>query len=368
MSLDQSHEHVDPHAGPAGRGDSSAKVPPVPPVPAVHSTMPLGDHLEELRGRVIRGLLGVLAAAVVTFYFGLKIIAWLAQPLMQAQAHFGFAPQTIQTDPTAGFMSVYLPVCLIAAAIVASPWILWQAWQFIVTGLYEYERRAVHILAPFSTVMTALGVLFTYYILLPVSLTFFLNFATHYPEIKLTDPNPITSLILNPYTHGQGPGLPDDFAYDTQPLRLPVLQQPPETLEEGMLWVDAGQGLPKIVVDGEVRTLSQRSSRLLNPLPQMGQYVRFAAFMMLGIVLAFQLPVVMLVMGWTQLLDPRAIAKTRKYAFFACVVAGAMLTPADVFSMICLAMPLYALFEFGLLLMRMTYRTPEDASHPTDGL
>lgn len=360
MPLDQSHEHVDPDADRAGQDRK--------PVPAVEMTMPLGEHIEELRKHLVKSLLGTLVAAIATFYFGFQIIAWLAQPLLRAQEILGFPPQFIQTDPTVGFSSVYLPVCLISAAIIASPWILWQAWQFVVTGLYEHEKRAVHILAPFSTVMTLLGVLFTYYVLLPVSLTFFLNFATMYPDIELTDPSPVTDLVISPYTDDQGSRLPDDFVFDTQPMRLPVLEKDPDPLEEGMLWMDADRGLTKIVVDGEVNILNQRSTRLINPLPQLGQYVRFASVMMLGIVIAFQLPVVMLVMGWTQLFDPKALGKMRKYAFFACFIAGAVLTPTDVFSMIILAVPLYLLYEFGLLLMRITYKSPGDGSDPADAL
>lgn len=362
MPLDQSHEHVDPYADRAGQDRAWDGV------PAIEKTMPLGEHIEELRKHLIKILLGTLIAAIATFAFGFHIIAWLAQPLLQAQKILDFPPQFIQTDPTVGFSSVYLPVCLIAAAIVASPWILWQIWQFVVTGLYEHEKRAVHILAPFSTIMTVLGVLFTYYILLPVSLTFFLNFATLYPDIELTSPNPVTSLVISPYVDEQGSRLPEDFVYDTTPMQLPVLKDEPEELAEGMVWVDGDSGTTMIVVDNKVRILNQRSKRLINPMPQMGQYVKFASFMMLGIVIAFQLPVVMLVMGWTRLFDPYALGKMRKYAFFGSFIAGAVLTPTDVFSMVVLAMPLYLLFEFGLLLMRWTYRKEADGSDPADAL
>ncbi|MFI4862179.1 MAG: twin-arginine translocase subunit TatC [Phycisphaerales bacterium JB063] len=360
MPLDQSHDHVDPYADRAGQDH--------PRVPAVEKTMPLGEHIEELRKHLIKSIVGTLICAIATFYFGFHIIAWLAQPLLQAQDILGFAPQFIQTDPTVGFSSVYLPVCLISAAIIASPWILWQIWQFVVTGLYEHEKRAVHILAPFSTIMTFLGVLFTYFVLLPVSLTFFLNFATMYPDIKLSNPNPVTDLVISPYLDKKDSRLSEDFDYDTKPIRLPVLEADPDPLEEGMLWMDAQHGLAKVVVDGDVRILNQRSTRLINPLPQLGQYVRFASIMMLGIVIAFQLPVVMLVMGWTQLFDPYALGKLRKYAFFGCFIAGAVLTPTDVFSMIVLAVPLYLLYEFGLLLMRWTYKSPTDGSDKKDSL
>jgi len=356
MPLDQDHEYDDPASDPQdsdplydrARDEASYSDP-------IHKTMPLGEHIEELRSRLVKAMIGTVLAAIGTFYFGFQIIGWLAQPYLQAQEVMGFTPTFIQTDPTAGFTSVYLPVCLIAACIVASPWIIFQAWQFVVTGLYEHEKKAVHILAPFSTVMTGLGVAFTYFILLPVSITFFLKFATYYPEIELTKPNPVTNLVLQPYMSDTGTNLPADFVYDTEPMRLPVLEQHPEQLQEGMLWVDGPTGRVETVIDGKVRVLAQRTNRLINPLPQLGEFVRFAAIMMLGIVVAFQLPVLMLVMGWTKLFDPSIFGKSRKYAFFACFVAGAVLTPTDVFSMIVLAVPLYALYEFGLFLMKLGF-------------
>jgi sec-independent protein translocase protein TatC len=324
-------------------------------------TMPLGDHIEELRGRLVKMLIGVVIALIGTVIFGFQIISWLAQPLLHAQDMLGLPQGSIQTDPTAGFTSVYMPVVLIAACIVAAPWIIWQAWQFVVVGLYEHEKKAVHILAPFSTVMTALGVLFTYYILLPVSLTFFMKFVTFYPEIQIdSEPSAVTKLAISPYAQEAGYNPPEDFEFDTEPMRLPVLEDRPDKPEEGMLWVNAKQQRVEMFFDGKTRVVQQRSTKLISPLPQLGEYVRFAAITMLGIVAAFQLPVVMLVLGWTKIFEPSAIASLRKYAFFGCCIAGAILTPTDIFSMIVLALPLYLLFEFGLLLMKFTFGKGND--------
>ena len=48
-------------------------------------TMPLGDHLEELRSRIVKMLIGVVIALVITVIFGFQIVGWLAQPLLHAQ-------------------------------------------------------------------------------------------------------------------------------------------------------------------------------------------------------------------------------------------------------------------------------------------
>lgn len=325
------------------------------------TTMPLGDHLEELRSRIIKMLIGIVLALVITVVFGFQIIGWLAQPLLHVQAMLGVSAQPIQTDPTAGFTSVYLRVVLIAAVILAAPWIIWQAWQFIVVGLYEHEKKAVHILAPFSTVMTFLGVLFTYYILLPISLAFFINFVTYYPEYKVdTEPSMVTQWVLTPYKNTDRVQRPDDFVFDLAPLNLPTLETSPKDPVEGDIWVNAERDRIEMFTNGKLRVIDQRSTNLITPLPAMNEYIKFATFMMLGSVIAFQLPVVMLVLGWTQIFDPRGIQSIRKYALFVCFALGALLTPADPLSMLVLAIPLYLLFEFGLILMKFTYNRKTD--------
>lgn len=325
-------------------------------------SMPLGDHLEELRVRLLWALAGIVAAAVVTFIYGFKLIGWLAQPLLQAQDAMGFPTQTLVLEPTAGFASVYLPVSLIGAVLLASPWVIYQGWKFISVGLYHHERKAVYLLTPFSTLMTALAVAFTYYVLLPVSLMFFLQFATYYPKIELAAPNPVQRLLLRAYSTGEQPAaelLRDDHAAvgDSAALpTFPVLREDPVDPPEGSTWIHADQGKLKTIVNGRVRIVGLQNDQLLSPTPQLGQYVKFAAMMMLGVTVAFQLPVVMLVAGWTQLFDPRSIASLRKYALFVSFAAGALLTPTDLLSMIVLAVPLYLLFEFGLVMMKFTYR------------
>lgn len=348
--------------------------------------MPLGDHLDELRRRLVRALLGCGIALGVTVWYGPRLIAWIARPLLLAMDATGFPPQTYVTDPTAGFTGVYLPVTLVGALILASPWILVQLWQFVAVGLYKHERRAVYVLAPFSTIMTALGVGFTYFILLPVSLLFFLNFAaTVYPPAQTGPPGPVMSVFLRAYgvpDHALAVGLepvplPDPAARtpaarlaagaqppapaaaagsadraDPAAFSLPVRGAEPAEPADGDVWVDRRDGKVKLFLGGEVRELATSSRSLVTPLPKLDEFIRFAVFMGLGVVAAFQVPVVMLLAGRTGLFDPEILAAGRRYALLGSLVVGAVLTPTDIISMMVLAVPLYLLFEFGLVLMR----------------
>ena len=64
----------------------------------------------------------------------------------------------------------------------------------------------------------------------------------------------------------------------------------------------------------------------------------------------------MLVVGWWGVIDPKLIAGYRKYCAISCFGLGMLLTPPDVLSMMLLGFPLWGLFEFGLVLMRLAYR------------
>lgn len=319
-------------------------------------SMPLGDHLEELRVRLLLAGIGVILAGVVTFLYVYDLIGWLAQPLIQAQDAMGFPTQTLVTEPTAGFTSVILPVGIIAALLLASPWVIYQGWKFISVGLYHHERKAVYILTPFSTLMTTLAVLFSYYVLLPVSLMFFLQMATYYPTVELSKPNPVMSILLEAYgkkaTFNEA-GVSEE---PSAPLIFPVYTEDPADAATGEVWFNRSEGKLKIDVGDSVRIVGMQSDRLISPLPALGHYVRFAAMMIFGVTLAFQIPVIMLVAGWTNLFDPRAIASLRKYALLIAFAAGALLTPADATSMFVLAIPLYLLFEVGLVMMKLTYK------------
>src|SRR4051812_18445109 len=96
--------------------------------PASHMT--LGEHLEELRRRLIIAILGLIPIVALALLFGTKMLAWILRPAMKALAAHGDAQQMILTDPLEGF-SVYMRVATIASVVVGSPWLLYQLWKFV---------------------------------------------------------------------------------------------------------------------------------------------------------------------------------------------------------------------------------------------
>lgn len=324
---------------------------------AVQSEMSLGEHLEELRTRLIRSLLGVAALLCVALYFGDAILLWLCQPLHNAQRDAGLPAQTIGLGVTTGF-AIWIKVCLISALIVAAPWIVFQVWRFVESGLYTHERRAALVVAPFSGFMTLLGVMFSYYVMLPVCLAFLLTFTVNLPTAPVNTHRPLAFLTdyVQSYADKDDAGDETIDRPATSGLidRVPVLEADPAAPQDGDIWVNRARGELRLSMDGRVYSITLATATALTPLIEVGAYINFVLFMTLGVVIGFQLPPVMLVAGWSGLVKPSLIARYRSYCVFVCFILGAALTPADPVSMLVLALPLWALFEIGLLLMRAT--------------
>ena len=100
-------------------------------------SMPLTDHLDELRTRLVRSLLAIFVVFLPAYFFASALFDFLAQPLhdITTDPH-----SLIGTSPTEAFFTK-LKVAFIAALFGASPAIFYQIWQFIAPGLYPRERR-----------------------------------------------------------------------------------------------------------------------------------------------------------------------------------------------------------------------------------
>lgn len=334
--------------------------------------MSFGDHLEELRMRLLLALAGPLVVSVVTLYYGRSLVSWLQRPLAQVQATLDLPTQTYAFTPLTGF-AVYMKVSLVTGLIVAFPWMAYQLWKFVESGLYAHERRIAYIIAPFSAVMSILGVLFLYYLLLPISLAFFLFFNSSFPPPDVPEPGEgglwqtLTGLTIRGSGFDNRPsGGPTDLtesppsgAVTDSPLLIPMLDADPSEPANGQLWIKVPEHELRAYIGGEVyRYLPFKVGSSVQSMLGLNDYINLVALLALGVVIAFQLPVVMLILGWSGFVDPHWLGRYRKYCIFACAAVGAVLTPADPISMLVLAVPLYALFELGLLLMRLTYRRP----------
>ena len=140
--------------------------------------MTFWDHLDELRGVILRVLLAVTVFAVAAFCLKDELFAVLLAPthadfltyrLIGADEHF--ALKLVNTGLTEQFM-VHLRTALYAGMLCASPYVLYAIFSFVSPGLYERERRVGVRLVGSAYVMFVIGTLVNYFIVFPLAVRF----------------------------------------------------------------------------------------------------------------------------------------------------------------------------------------------------
>jgi sec-independent protein translocase protein TatC len=119
------------------------------------------SHLVELRNRLVRAAVGVLAVGIVLFIWPgpADIYDFLAAPMV-ASLH---GAKMIATGVAAPFL-VPMKVTLMRAVIIALPWVFYQIWAFVAPGLYAHEKRLVLPLVISSSLLFIAGVAFCYFL------------------------------------------------------------------------------------------------------------------------------------------------------------------------------------------------------------
>jgi sec-independent protein translocase protein TatC len=141
------------------------------------------SHLVELRDRLIKSLAVVLVLFVFCFYFSGDIMWFLSQPLYQALPP-GTRP--IFIDQAGAFFTL-TKVAFLTALLLASPWVLYQAWAFVAPGLYEHEKKFALPLIVSSVFFMLVGISFAYLFVLPTAYKFFISFSAQTGAETLQD-------------------------------------------------------------------------------------------------------------------------------------------------------------------------------------
>ena len=139
------------------------------------SRMSFADHIEELRSRIIKALIGVALASVICLYFGDSILDYIRQPLVAALREYSY-PDDLRYLSPMEYFGTYVRVGLICGVMLASPWVFYQIWAFVAAGLYKHEKKWVLIFGPASPILFVAGLVCLYYAVLPLTLRFFLRF------------------------------------------------------------------------------------------------------------------------------------------------------------------------------------------------
>ncbi|MGA2914958.1 MAG: twin-arginine translocase subunit TatC [Sedimentisphaerales bacterium] len=231
--------------------------------------MTLGDHLEELRLRIIFALLGIgVGLAICLFYAGF-FLSLLAKPYLEQAG----SAATLQAITLSEKFFVYMKTALLFGIILSSPWVFYQLWKFVSAGLYKNEKKFIYIIAPVCALLFIIGALFFLFVMAPVMIKFFIDFDPGIKSIK-------TQVTLS-------------------------------------------------------------------------SYIDFMLVMMLIFGACFQLPVAIVAANRIGILPVETLKKARRYVLLAIFIIAAIVTPTtDVVTQTALAVPMYILYELGILFCR----------------
>ena len=140
--------------------------------------MTLLEHLRELRARLFKAVLAIVAGAIACAFFYDQIIGVLKEPFLNAVANLEAERELdakLTINDAAGAFILQLKVSLVAGLVLSSPIWLWQLWASVVPGLHRNERKWSLVFAAVAGPLFMAGILLGYYVL-PKGLDILLSF------------------------------------------------------------------------------------------------------------------------------------------------------------------------------------------------
>ncbi len=233
----------------------------------IENEQPFMAHLIELRDRVLRIVVVVIAVFLVLFFFANDLYHIVSEPLL---AQLPEGSTMIATGVAAPFLTPF-KLSLVASIFLAIPYIFYQFWSFVAPGLYQHEKRLALPLIASSVILFYGGIVFSFYVVFPLMFAFFTA-----------------------------------------------------TTPEGVAMMT-----------------------------DISQYLDFILKMFFAFGLAFEVPIVTIVLTITGVTNADKLAEKRPYIIVGSFVIGMLLTPPDIISQTLLAIPVWLLFELGVVFSRI---------------
>jgi len=233
----------------------------------METEQPFMAHLIELRDRILRIVVVVVAIFIVLFFFANDLYHLVSAPLL---AQLPEGSTMIATGVAAPFLTPF-KLSLVSSIFIAIPFIFYQFWSFVAPGLYNHEKRLALPLIASSVFLFYSGILFSFYIVFPVMFAFFTA-----------------------------------------------------TTPEGVAMMT-----------------------------DISQYLDFILKMFFAFGIAFEVPVFTVVLTITGATNADKLAEKRPYVIVGSFVIGMLLTPPDIISQTMLAIPVWLLFEVGIVFSRI---------------
>ena len=240
--------------------------------------MTLVEHLDELRTRIIRALIGLGIGMVIALILSQPVLQIIERPFKLA-----VGKSLTYTDMMVPF-NVYMQIALYMGLVIGAPWIFYQIWMFIAAGLYKHERKYVVYAVPFSASLFIMGAMFFLFYVSPMLLKAF-----------------------NIFNEWMG----------------------------------------------------------VEPMVTLDNHVTFMTNMMLVFGFCFQMPIAVLILGKMGLVTVKTLSRFRRHIIVAILILSALLTGPSPLDQISLAIPMWMLYELGVLLVYLLVerkRRAEDAA------
>lgn len=167
------------------------------PEVAPDGTMPLADHLRELRSRLFKAVLAITVGSVIAWFYYPRIFDFIDAPFMSVVDEARANGQDVQLALT-GVVDPFvlqLQVTVVAGILLSSPVWLYQVWRFVTPGLHRHERRWSMVVVLTATPLFLAGAALAY-VFMPQALGFLLGF-TPTNVSNIVDVSRYVSFFLN---------------------------------------------------------------------------------------------------------------------------------------------------------------------------
>jgi len=153
--------------------------------------MQFWDHLEELRKRFFRIIIVVISLMIIvfsfkSFLFDTILFGPLNKDFITYQFICHFFPQSnncnykyyidLQNLTISGQFIKHISISFLISLFLAFPYIIWELWLFVKPGLYDYEKKSAIKILINSILLFIIGTLFSYFIIIPLTINFFYNY------------------------------------------------------------------------------------------------------------------------------------------------------------------------------------------------
>ncbi len=133
--------------------------------------MSLVEHLTELRSRLLKSIAVVLIFSIGAYVFSERLMEFLTVPV----------GDLVFLSPAEAFLT-HIKVSVIFGILISLPVIFYQFWKFVLPALKKNEKKFFYILLPVSLLLFYAGILFCFFVVLPLGIRFLLNFGS--PELE----------------------------------------------------------------------------------------------------------------------------------------------------------------------------------------